>query len=52
MEDQVFVALNNLTDKGIVAFYIWLLLEYGGVYLILGLCVWGIRVFWKSLEKE
>lgn len=53
MEDNKLIeVLETLGVEGIDVIYLYLILDYGSLWIFLGLCVWGARSAWKVIKKD
>lgn len=52
MKDTLEVVLRELGMEGIQAFYIYLAVDYGSLFIFLGLCTWGVRSLWQWFKEN
>ncbi len=52
MNEKLAIVLTELGADGIQAFYVYLALEYIGLFTILGLITWGVRTVWKQKKGD
>lgn len=50
MSDELVMVLKELGNDGLTAFYVYLVLDYIGLYALIGLAAWGIRTIWKDYK--
>ena len=46
--EKLAIALERLGSESISVFYIDMILRYGTLWVIIGLCVWGFRALCKN----
>jgi len=46
--NELAIVLEKLGAEGINAFYVYLALDYGSLWLFVALCAWGVRSFWAK----
>lgn len=51
IEEKLLMLLETLGVDGLNAFYAYLALEYVSLWLLVGLCAWGVRAFWQHMKK-
>ena len=52
MDDKLLVMLENLGAEGIDAFYVYLVLDYGSLWILIGLFIWGARTVWAQIKQD
>ena len=52
IDEQMLILLDTLGADAINAFYLYLVLEYGSLWALIGLCAWAARVVWKELKDR
>ncbi len=52
MKEELAVALEKLGTDGIDAFYAYLILDYASLWILVGLCAWGIRTVWAKVKND
>ena len=50
VDERILVLLETLGTDAINAFYVYLALSYGTIWVILGLGVWGVITGWKHIK--
>ena len=51
MNEAVLAQLAHLGSEGINAYYLYLALDYGSLWVVIGLCTWGARGLFKVLKE-
>ncbi len=49
MDQELFTLLRQLGDDALVAYIVYLCLDYGTVLLLIGVVTWGARAVWPSI---
>ena len=49
MDEKLAIVLENLGDKGLEAFYVYLAVEYISMWALVGLVIYGIK---KMVNKS
>lgn len=52
MNERLAIALENLGVDGINALYVYLALDYGSLWIVIGLSTWGIRTVWSRVKND
>jgi len=52
MKEELAIVLENLGAEGIDAFYVYLALDYGSLWIVLALCVWGVRTVYSKIKDN
>ena len=52
MDDKLIQVIEKLGAAGIDAFYVYMILEYGTLWLFFGLCTIAVRAMWKRLKEK
>ena len=50
--EKLTAVLENLGNEGISAYYTYLFLDYTTVWVVLGLCAWGVRTVWDKVKDD
>lgn len=51
-EEKIAMLLEKLGTDGLHAFYAYLVVDYGSLWLLLALCAWGIRAVWSKVKES
>ena len=51
MNEELLKILADLGSEGINAYYLYLALDYGSLWVVIGLCTWGARGLFKILKE-
>ena len=52
MKDILAEVLKDLGQQGIQAFYVYLIVDYVSLWILIGLCAWGIRAIWAYYKAN
>ena len=52
MDEKLAIVRGQLGAEGINAFYVYLFLYYAGLWVLIGLCVWGARTVWNRIKDD
>jgi hypothetical protein len=49
---QLINALDSMSEKALIAFIWFLIMDFAPVWAIIGLLTWGIRTVWRHLKSN
>ena len=51
MDEKLVEVIQGLGDDAKTVVIAYLVLEYGSLMILVGLCTWGIRTIWKNRKE-
>jgi len=46
-DENVLALLQSLGEDAKIAFFVYLLIDYGSLWILIGLVAWGVRTVWE-----